>query len=449
MRVLIIDDEMNICISLQNILQDEGYECKFLVESKKAITEINNFEPKIILLDVRLDSMNGLDLLKLIKERYAEIIVIMISGHSGISEAVKAIKLGAFDFLEKPLSLAKVKLTIKHALNIQALSADYHRLKTDLQTRKKIVGNSKSIMDLKSIISKVAPTNSKVLIRGESGTGKELVAYAIYAQSLRNERPFIKFNSAAIPNELIESELFGFERGAFTGAVKRKNGKIEQADGGTIFLDEIGDMNLKAQAKILRVIQDGEFERVGSNKTQKIDTRIIAATNKNLEEMVKNGEFRSDLFYRLNVIPIYTSPLRDHPEDIPVLIEHFRRNFAIELNIPEKEFTNEAISEIQSWKFKGNVRELRNLLERMYILIPNSVIKKDDVLSFQMESQEIDFWNETGNFKDKKKDFETKYLTTQLLIFNGNLTKTAESLGLQISNLSRKIKELKIDLNKH
>ena len=444
MKILIIDDEMNICITLKNILEDEGYNCDYALDAKTGLKLVDTLLPDVILLDVRLEDMNGLEVLERIVKINKEIIVIMISGHSGIQEAVKSIKLGAFDFLEKPLSLTNVKHIIKKAIEFRSISQDYYRLKKSVDERYKIIGDGKAIQDLLEMIRKVAPSNAKVLIRGESGTGKELVAYAIHNQSKRNNKPFIKFNSAAIPNELVESELFGFEKGAFTGAHRSKNGKIEQADGGTLFLDEIGDMNLNAQAKILRVIQEGEFERVGGNKTQKINTRIIAATHKNLEELVEQGRFRQDLYYRLNVIPLETPSLRQLPEDIPVLIEYFSKYYANELKIKIKNFLPETISELQSWKFKGNVRELKNLIERIYILIEKENIEKTDILELYNISKDIDFWNQTTQYKDKKREFETRYLSTQLKIQQGNLSRTAEVLGLQVSNLSRKVKELGI-----
>ncbi|MDO9578792.1 MAG: sigma-54 dependent transcriptional regulator [Candidatus Cloacimonadales bacterium] len=445
MRILIIDDEMNICLSLKNILEDDEYECEYALESKKGLAKVDAFSPDIILLDVRLDGANGLDVLAQIKESNPEKIVIMISGHSGIKEAVQAMRLGAYDFLEKPLSLTKVKVIIKKAIEFKTISQDYHRLKDTVSEQYQMVGNSSAIKEVLSMIEKVAPSDSKVLIRGESGTGKELVAYAVHNLSRRKDKPFVKFNSAAIPNELVESELFGYERGAFTGADRSKDGKIEQADGGTLFLDEIGDMNLNAQAKILRVIQEGEFERVGGNKTRKIDVRIIAATHKNLEELIVQGFFREDLYYRLNVIPIVTPPLHQHPEDIPILIEHYSRFYANDLKIPLKIFLPATMKVMQSWRFKGNVRELRNYIERIYILVSKENIEPADIEFLGQVKSSTNFWNETVLFKDKKKEFETKYLATQLQLNGGNLSRTAEALGLQVSNLSRKIKELEIE----
>jgi len=446
MKVLIIDDEMNICLTLKNILEDEGYECDFSLDSKKGMIKFESMTPDIILLDVRLDGANGIDLLKEMKKLRDDIIVIMISGHSGIKEAVQSIKYGAYDFLEKPLSLTKVKIIIKKAIEFHTISKDYSRLKTDEIEKYKIVGNSEPIKELLSLIDRIAASDSKVLVRGESGTGKELVAYAIHHRSNRRVKPFAKFNSAAIPTELIESELFGYEKGAFTGAVGNKRGKIEQAHGGTLFLDEIGDMSLKAQSKILRVIQEGEFERVGSNKTQKIDIRLIAATHKNLEDLVQKGEFREDLYYRLNVIPITTPPLRQHPEDIPILVEYFSNQFSNELKLPLKEFLPETISEFRSWEFKGNIRELKNFIERLYILVPKIVIKPEDIKNLGIAKlPDSNFWNETLSLKEKRKEFETKYLSIQLKMNDGNISKTAKTLDLQVSNLSRKLKELNIN----
>lgn len=444
MRVLIIDDEMNICLTLKNIMEDENYICDYALNSQKGLAKVETFFPDIILLDVRLDGANGIEVLKQIKENHPGIVVIMISGHSGIKEAVQAMRYGAYDFLEKPLSLPKIKVIVKKALEFKNLKQDYNRLKNDLNEKYRIIGKSPAIAELLALIEKVAPSDSKILIRGESGTGKELVAFAIHHLSKRAEKPFVKFNSAAIPNELVESELFGFEKGAFTGAVRSKDGKIEQADGGTLFLDEIGDMNLNAQAKILRVIQEGEFERVGGNKTRKIDVRIIAATHKNLEELVEKGLFREDLYYRLNVIPVITPPLRVHPEDIPLLIEHYSNFFAKDLNLPLKKFSADTIKIMQSWEYKGNVRELKNYIERIYILVPKPIIEPEDIDFLSQVKTHSNFWNETLNFKDKKREFETKYLSTQLKLHNNNVSQTAAALGLQISNLSRKIKELNI-----
>ncbi len=444
MKILIVDDELNICLSLQSILEDEGYECNHCSNGRSGLELMDVFSPDLVLLDVQMHEMNGLEVLEKIKNIDTSIQVIMISGHSGITEAVKAMRLGAFDFLEKPLSLPKVKIAVKKALEYRYIQEDYNRLRDSLEGQYKIIGDSKEIKDLMTIIQKVAITNAKVLIRGESGTGKELIAYAIHNMSPRKDKAFIKFNSAAIPNELVESELFGYEKGAFTGAIKAKKGKIELADKGTLFLDEIGDMSLSAQAKILRVMQEGEFERVGGNKTEKIDARIVAATHKNLEEMVSRGEFREDLFYRLNVVPITAPALRDHIEDIPLLIDYFSNTFSQELNIKKKNFSPKTVKTLQSWNLSGNVRELRNLVERLYILVDKATIDETDLPQNKTVSSQVqdDFWTETKSFSDKKDDFEKRYLKTQLELNDNSITKTALALGLQQGNLSRKLKEL-------
>lgn len=448
MKIFILDDEKNICISLKNILEDEGYNCAYSTSPEEAFKIFESNTPDLLLLDVQLKEANGLDILKKLKETYPELMIIMISGHSGIKEAVQAMKSGAFDFLEKPLNLTRVKLTVQNALSFSTLQEDYKILKESFNEQYRIIGNSKVLLETLQIVNKVSKTNSRVLIRGESGSGKELIAYAIHSQSQRARGPFVKFNSAAIPNDLVESELFGYEKGAFTGAVKSKKGKLELADKGTLFLDEIGDMNLSAQAKILRVLQEGEFERVGSNETIKIDTRIIAATHKNLEEMVENGSFREDLFYRLNVVPLICPPLRDRHDDIPLLIEYFCQKFAIELNLPLKQFNPSAIKALSMLEFKGNIRELRNLIERLYILIDANIITDQDLPQMDTKSLSSDtsFWNETKLFQDKKEEFELKYLSTQLELHEHNVSRTAIALGLQQSNLSRKLKDLNINI---
>ncbi|MCF7913251.1 MAG: sigma-54 dependent transcriptional regulator [Candidatus Cloacimonetes bacterium] len=447
MKIMIIDDEYNICMSLKDILEDEGYQVETCMESKRALAEVKTFRPALILLDVRLDYYNGLDLLKEFKEALPNIQVIMISGHSGIQEAVTAIQSGALDFLEKPLSLHKVRIAVQNAIKLLTVNQSYNRLKEEVDKKYEIIGNSVIINQVRKLISRVAPTEAKVLIRGESGTGKELIAYGIHNQSNRKLGPFIKFNSAAIPNELIESELFGYEKGAFTGANKSKPGKVEEADGGTLFFDEIGDMNLKAQAKILRLIQEGEFERLGDNKVRKIDIRILAATHRNLEEMVQTGEFREDLYYRLNVLPIESPSLRERPEDIPVLLNHFSVQIAQEQGVNTKSFSTDAEISIAGKTFPGNVRQLRNLVERLYVMVDTLEITSSDLEMIFNKKEETDFWNETIDFKEKKRQFEIKYLTNQIRLHNNNLSQSARALGLQVSNLSRKIKELNLEIN--
>lgn len=450
MKILVIDDEKNICLTLQGILEDEHYQVACAVSAKEGVRSFDDFEPDVLLLDVKLQDANGIDILEGVMKSDHQIPVIMISGNSSISDAVKAIKLGAFDFLEKPLSLPKVKIAVKKAIEFRQMSLQMSQLKEQYEREWNMVGESRIMQNLQQVIDRIAPSNAKVLVRGESGTGKELIARAIHNRSPRFNMPFIKFNSAAIPRELVESELFGYEKGAFTGAIKNKRGKLEEADGGTLFLDEIGDMDLAAQAKILRVIQEGEFERVGSNKTHFIDVRIIAATNKDLEELVKSGAFREDLFYRLNVVPVFSPPLRDRIEDIPLLIEYFSQRMAGELKTQPKSFSQDAISFLQSQSFPGNVRELKNLIERIYLLCDGKSIGKADLEynacfsgdPARMESSE--FWYQTSPFVDKKREFESRYLSIQLKLHDNSVSRTAEALGLQQSNLSRKLHELGI-----
>jgi two-component system nitrogen regulation response regulator NtrX len=450
LNILIIDDEKNICITLKSILEDEKYGVKYQNTGTAGILAFEEYEPDLVLLDVKLPDINGIDVLSKIKKSSSNIPVIMISGNSSISDAVKAIKLGAFDFWEKPLSLPKVKITVKKALEFYSLSEQVRQIQEQYEKDWAMIGESPVMQELVSIINRVAPSNAKILIRGESGTGKELIARLIHARSNRVKLPFIKFNSAAIPRELVESELFGHERGAFTGAVRSKKGKLELADGGTLFLDEIGDMDLAAQAKILRVIQEGEFERVGSNHTHRIDVRIIAATNKNLETMVESDLFREDLFYRLNVVPVVSPPLRHRKEDIPLIVEHFSRITAAEMKIMPKKFSPATMEFLQKPDYPGNVRELKNLLERIYLLCDNDVVEPMDIENMMFTSskksckEDLDFWNSTEAFADKKKEFETRYLSTQLRLNANNVSKTADALGMQQSNLSRKLHDLGI-----
>jgi two-component system, NtrC family, nitrogen regulation response regulator NtrX len=447
MNILIIDDEKNIRLTLCNILEDEGYICHGSGTIQEGLSILDSLDPDAILLDVKLPDGNGIDALESIKKSLPQIPVIMISGNSNISDAVKAIKLGAFDFLEKPLSLPKIKITVKKALDFYAMSLKLMRMQADSERGWRMIGQAPVMQELNALINKVAPSNAKILIHGESGTGKELIARLIHARSNRTDKAFIKFNCAAIPRELIESELFGYEKGAFTGAQARKKGKLEEADKGSIFLDEIGDMELAAQAKVLRVIQEGEFERVGSNQTHHIDVRVIAATNKNLPELVKRGEFREDLFYRLNVVPIESPPLRERISDIPLLIEHFAGDLALELATRVKHFSPAALQRMQAQPYPGNVRELRNIMERIYLLCDKDTLEPEDIIpvlpgTASNSSSDAGFWQETTAFQDKKRQFEIRYLSTQLKLFGGNISKTAEALGLQQSNLSRKLSEL-------
>jgi len=447
-KVLVVDDEKNIRISLSSILEDEGYEVITTESGEDALRIVEEKPVDLVLLDVKLPGIDGIQVLEQVLEKHPDMDVIMISGHSDISVAVKAVKIGAYDFMEKPLSLPKIVVTARNIAEKQKLYHRFRQEQEDLESRYTIVGNSPGIEKIRELIEKVSQQDSKVLIQGESGTGKELVAYAIHAKSNRNKGPFIKFNCAAIPNELVESELFGHEKGAFTGAEKRKLGKLELAHEGTLFLDEIGDMNLDAQAKVLRVIQEGKFERVGGNETINIDVRILAATNKNLQKMIDKGTFREDLFYRLNVIPLEVPPLRERVRDIPLLLEYYLDYFAHELKTSRKEFSEDAMELLQNYSFPGNIRELRNLVERLYILSSGDIIDADDVQSNitgdRSETGTHLPFLETKDYSEVKREFEVYYLKKQLNKYDWNISTVAEKLGMAQPNLSRKIKQLDI-----
>ncbi len=446
--ILVVDDEKNIRLTISDILQDEGHRVLEAGTAEDGLATLRKERVNLVLLDVRLPGMDGLEALKEIKKMDPDLDVVMISGHGTVSTAVEALHIGAYDFLEKPLSLARIQVAIRNLKQKQTLENKAEISEDRQRQRYQLVGQSPQMKSVLDTAGKVGPTEAKVLIRGESGTGKELVAHAIHAASSRESEPFVKFNAAAIPNELIESELFGHEKGAFTGAVAQKRGKIEVADGGTLFLDEIGDMSLSAQAKILRVLEDGKFERVGSTQTRSVDIRLLAATNKPLEDMVAQGTFREDLFYRLNVVPIQLPPLRERAGDVKLLLEHFLRFYAGELAILEKKFSRDALRMLEGYPFPGNIRELRNLVERLYILTPSEEISLGDVQPHlnQMISggEDSGIFKETRAFADARRDFEQRFLETQLKMHAGNISRTAASLGLQQSNLSRKLKELGI-----
>ncbi len=447
MKILIADDEINIVKLLKEIFEEDNHEIDVAYNGQQALERYKAFLPDITFLDVKMPVMDGVNALEKIIKLNKQATVIMISGHSNIPIAVKAIKTGAYDFLEKPLSLPIIKVTLNKAIKHIRINNKVASLQENLDEKYLMIGQSPSMQKLYSLINKVASTNSKVLIQGESGTGKELVAWAIHTNSSRADNSFIRFNSAAIPNELVESELFGYEKGAFTGAETSKKGKIEEADGGTLFLDEIGDMSMTAQAKILRVIQEGEFERVGSNLPIKVDARIIAATHKNLVDLIAKGKFREDLYYRLNVIPLQLPPLRERKEDIKLLIDYFSNINAQEMKITSKRFSKEALEYLQNQSFPGNVRELKNLIERLYIVSEEDIIDLSLISNFHNSHRNKDnFWEDTTNYSDKRNEFEKKYLQTQLEKYDFNVSKTSQALGLQQSNLSRKIKELGIDI---
>jgi two-component system nitrogen regulation response regulator NtrX len=445
--ILVVDDEVSICQSLKGILTDEGYEVLIAQSGEEAIKMIDEEIPDLVLLDIWLPGMDGIKALEQIKTAHPDLRVVMMSGHGTIETAVKATKLGAFDFIEKPLSLEKVILVINHALDLAQLEEENRQLKQKLVREYELTGQSEAIVELKEMIGIVSPTNAWILIMGENGTGKELVARSIHRQSKRAHKAFIEVNCAAIPEELIESELFGHEKGAFTGATEKKRGKFDLANEGTIFLDEVADMSLKAQAKVLRILQEKKFERVGGNRLISTDVRVVAATNKNLEVEMEEGRFRQDLYYRLNVIPLVVPPLRDRKEDIPLLAQRFLTDFALKEGEEEKTITDDAIRILKEHDWPGNVRELKNIIERLVIMTPSDVIAGSDIPPLNKDEQaeetsgELQADGETADsLRAAKMDFEKIYIMKKLQEFDGNISKTAEAIGLERSNLHRKIK---------
>jgi two-component system nitrogen regulation response regulator NtrX len=436
--VLIVDDEEGIRESLSGIFEDEGYSVVTAESGEKAVRIVQDQTPDLILLDVWLPEMDGIQTLQEINAAKGDIPVVMISGHGNIEVAVKATRIGAYDFLEKPLSLERVLLSSRRALERSALRKENRNLREDLSRKWKLIGESSVMKALRTQIEMAAHSNSRVLIAGESGSGKELVARLLHEMGGRAERTFVEVNCAAIPSELIESELFGHEKGSFTGAFEKKKGKFELADGGTLFLDEIGDMSLQTQAKVLRVLETQEFQRVGGSANIKVDVRIITATNKNLTEEVKKGAFREDLFFRLNVIPIHVPPLREHKEDIPALVEYFLQSVAMEYGRAPKKITPEAIRSLQSHDWPGNIRELKNLIERLVIMTPSATINARDFL-LAGKNEGSDYFT-YQNLKEAREAFEKDFILKKLAENNWNISRTAEVLDVERSNLHRKIK---------
>ena len=450
-QILVVDDEERIRQSLNGILKDEGYEVLEAKDGLQALKQIEADPPELVLLDIWMPGMDGMEVLERMKGQIPNLPVIMISGHGNIELAVKAVKLGAYDFIEKPLSLEKVLLTVNNALLFSKLEQENRALRQEIQRKYEIVGNSPEIQQLKEQIKIVAPTNGWVLINGENGTGKELVARGIHALSLRADRPFVEVNCAAIPEELIESELFGHEKGSFTGALTKKRGKFDLSNGGTIFLDEIADMSLKTQAKILRILQEQKFERVGGTEMIYVDVRVIAATNRDLKEEIQKTKFREDLYYRLNAIPIVVPPLRDRKTDIPLLVEHFIAEFCLDNNKELKKISPEAMSLLVAYSWPGNVRELKNIVERMVIMTRGAVIEAKDVPDPIQEQHkapmEFSFF-EFGLLKDARREFEKRFIMKKLMENDENISKTAEVIGIERSNLHRKIKSYGIEMKK-
>ncbi|MBA2305781.1 MAG: sigma-54-dependent Fis family transcriptional regulator [Acidobacteria bacterium] len=440
--VLIVDDEAGVRSALSGVLRDEGYAVEAVDSGEVCLDRLSRAAYDVVVLDIWLPGMDGLATLARLRERRVDSPVVMISGHGNIESAVRAIKLGAYDFVEKPLSLEKTVLVIGNAVRQRRLEAENRALRATVDRRLTMVGEGYAMAQLREQIAMAAPTNGRVLIFGENGTGKELVARSIHALSRRRNAPFIELNCAAIPEELIESELFGHMKGAFTGAVADRRGKFELADGGTLFLDEIGDMTLKTQAKVLRALQEQVVEPVGGTASVKVDVRVLAATNKDLPGEIRGGRFREDLYFRLNVIPVFVPPLRSRDSDIPVLAEHFMAELAREYGRRPKRFDAGAAMGLRSYPWPGNVRELRNVIERLIIMVPGDVITLNDLAFLDGGTvQTVDAaFVESMPLHAARDRFERDYILKALAAQQGNISRTAEVLGVERSNLYRKMK---------
>jgi len=442
--ILIVDDESGIRESLGALLRDEGYEVEVTSTGEACLEQIERRSFDLVLLDVWLPKTDGLATLEAIQARESAPVVIMISGHGNIETAVRATKLGAFDFVEKPLSLDKIVLVVRNALEYVRLESENRRLRAELEERHEILGNSVPMKALRQQIALTAPTNGRVLIYGESGTGKELVARALHARSLRNTMQFVELNCAAIPEDLIESELFGHRKGSFTGASEDKVGKFQKADGGTLFLDEVGDMSLKTQSKVLRVLEEQRVERLGSNEPITVDVRVIAATNKKLEDEIGRNAFREDLFYRLNVIPFYVPALRERIEDMPILAAHFLAEFCEAYGKKPKEFTAPAMEVLLSYTWPGNVRELKNLVERLVIMSPAQKIEPHHLPPELFRGASKSPQKPYESLQEARSAYEREFVLRKLEENRWNMTKAAEALGLERSHLYRKMRSLGI-----
>jgi two-component system nitrogen regulation response regulator NtrX len=452
-RILVIDDEAAIRDSLRMILEYEGYEFLGAATGQDGLAVAEREAPDLVFLDIKMPGMDGLEVLQRLRTAHETLPVVMISGHATVSTAVEATRLGAFDFIEKPLASERVLVTIRNALDRSRLADENRSLKRVMEVRHQIVGESAALKKVTEAVRRAAPTNATVLISGESGVGKELVARAIHRNSLRSRERFVQVNCAAIPDDLIESELFGHEKGSFTGATEKQIGKFEQADKGTIFLDEVGDMSLKTQAKVLRVLQEGEVERLGSSRTIKVDVRVLAATNKRLDEEIDKGTFREDLYFRLAVIPVSVPPLRERREDIPLLVRHFVDLFSRDNNFRPKRVTPAAMDVLQRYRWKGNIRELRNTVERLIIMTPTDTIDLADL----PESIRNDTASppagarggetdpiKAGTLREHKELSERQFLVQKLRETGWNISKTAELIDTPRSNLYKKLEQYAI-----
>jgi len=446
-NILIIDDEIEICESIKMILEYEDYEVLYFTDAKKGIEKLKEGLFSVLLLDIQMPTISGFEVLNEIGSFDPRPNVIMISAHSSLENAVKATKLGAFDFIEKPIDREKLLISVRNASERANLLLENQKLKRELDVDYSMVGSSDILKQIKMTIARVAPSDARVLISGENGTGKELAAREVHTNSSRAEEPFIEVNCAAIPNELIESELFGHEKGSFTGANQKRIGKFEAADKGTLFLDEIGDMSLQAQAKVLRAIESGNIERVGGNKKIKVDVRIVSATNKNLEHEIDEGNFREDLFHRLNVIPLTVPPLRERKEDIVELVEHFSTMICEKNNFPKVIFQKDTLKLLQSNNWSGNIRELKNIIERIIIMVPKESISAIDITHLlpSSKSKSDDFLNVSNSFQEFKEVTERAFIIKQLDLNSWNISKTAEILDIQRSHLYNKMKKYNIE----
>lgn len=447
-EVLIVDDEPGIRDTLRGVLEDEGFTVDAVASGEACLAAVQKKSFACILLDIWLGKgIDGLETLKRLRENGNDSAVVMISGHGNIETAVKSTKLGAFDFIEKPLSLERTLVTVKNAVRQRELEQANRQMIDELAEKYAMVGESVAMRALRKQISIVAPSDGRVLISGESGTGKELVARAIHAQSKRKASPFVEINSAAIPEDLVESELFGHAKGAFSGAGAAKKGKFEIADGATIFLDEIGDMSPRVQAKMLRVLEEQRFEPVGSNTPITVDVRVISATNKRLEDLIDNGNFRPDLFYRLNVIPFQIPPLRERLEDVPVLVEHFNQKFSSDYGKKPKTFTEDAIDALRKHQWFGNVRELKNTIERVVIMSPKTKIAAVDLPDLGTSDDRPASSFRFPSFKAATDAYHREFILHKLAEFDGNISRAAEDMGVDRSHLYRRMRNLGIQVN--
>jgi two-component system nitrogen regulation response regulator NtrX len=452
--ILIVDDEEGIRQSLTSVLRDEGYDVEAVESGEACLESLTRKGWDALLLDIWLPGMDGLQVLEKVRGLAGAPAVIMISGHGTIETAVRATKLGAFDFIEKPLSAEKTLLTLKHALDQRLLKTENLQLREELVGRQQIIGDSVPMKALRQQLALAAPTNGRVLIYGESGSGKELVAHALHRMSQRADKPFVEVNCAAIPEELIESELFGHLKGSFTGALEDKVGKFEQADGGTLFLDEVGDMSLRTQSKVLRVIEEQRFTPVGSGTNLTVDVRVIAATNKHLEDEIRKGNFREDLFFRLNVIPFYVPALRERAEDVPALAAHFLDEFARSYGRRPKHLADSAMEVLTKYRWPGNVRELKNLIERLVIMVPGEKIERRHLppALYQEHAKGQPLAGAASasrgaafaTLQEARAAYERDYIVRKLEENQGNVSRAAEALGLERSHLYRKMKSLGI-----